>query len=509
MATPAEKLAASLEELRKLQQNDNLVIKASQLSRTHRERLISNGFIKGVLKGWYIPSRPDENIGDSTSWTASYWTFCTAYLNERFGDNWWLSPEQSIAIHSGDWVIPQQLIVKSPKATNNKTELLFGASIFDMKTPLSEEVQVEVIHGLRLLSLSAALVYCSPTVFKQSPIEIRTALAQLKDASDLLTILLSKGHSVVAGRLAGALRNIGNKRMADDVVATMKAAEYDVREQDPFKAASPTTFDSREKSPYVNRIRLMWHEMRKEILPYFPQTNNKTINTADYLKEVDELFTTDAYHSLSIEGYQVSEKLIERVKSGSWSPETNEKDLEHKNAMAARGYWEAFQSVKESLKKVLSGKNPAEVVDYDHGEWYRSLFAPSVASGLIKASDLAGYRNRPIFIKNSNHVPLNKEAVRDTMPELFSLLANEEEAAIRAVLGHFIFVYIHPYVDGNGRIARFLMNTMLASGGYPWTIIKVDDRNEYMKALESASVGKDIRPFAKFVGKYVKESMNK
>jgi len=41
---------------------------------------------------------------------------------------------------------------------------------------------------------------------------------------------------------------------------------------------------------------------------------------------------------------------------------------------------------------------------------------------------------------------------------------------VRAVLGHWLFGYIHPYPDGNGRMARFLMNVVLASGGYSWTI---------------------------------------
>ena len=67
------------------------------------------------------------------------------------------------------------------------------------------------------------------------------------------------------------------------------------------------------------------------------------------------------------------------------------------------------------------------------------------------------------------------------------------------VLGHFMFVYIHPYIDGNGRMARFLMNVMLASGGYPWTIVPVEKRNDYMAALESASVDQDIKPFTLFL----------
>ena len=57
-------------------------------------------------------------------------------------------------------------------------------------------------------------------------------------------------------------------------------------------------------------------------------------------------------------------------------------------------------------------------------------------------------------------------------------------------------------MDGNGRIARFLMNVMLVSGGYPWTIIRSDRsrREQYMQALEQASVHKNIIPFAEFIG---------
>ena len=50
-------------------------------------------------------------------------------------------------------------------------------------------------------------------------------------------------------------------------------------------------------------------------------------------------------------------------------------------------------------------------------------------------------------------------------------------------------------------MARFVMNTMLASGGYPWTVIRVEDRNLYMTALEKASINQGIIPFAQFVVK--------
>lgn len=85
------------------------------------------------------------------------------------------------------------------------------------------------------------------------------------------------------------------------------------------------------------------------------------------------------------------------------------------------------------------------------------------------------------------------------MPVLFDLLSEEESPQVRVVLGHFIFVYIHPYTDGNGRIGRFLMNLMMAAGGYPWLVIPVDSRHAYMAALEKASVEGDIIPFARFL----------
>ncbi|MGH9510999.1 MAG: Fic family protein [Terriglobales bacterium] len=79
--------------------------------------------------------------------------------------------------------------------------------------------------------------------------------------------------------------------------------------------------------------------------------------------------------------------------------------------------------------------------------------------------------------------------------------------AVRVVLGHFIFVYIHPYIDGNGCAGRFLMNSMMASGGYPWTVIPVTDLNVYVNALEKASVGEDIARFANFLAGLVRKRL--
>jgi len=93
------------------------------------------------------------------------------------------------------------------------------------------------------------------------------------------------------------------------------------------------------------------------------------------------------------------------------------------------------------------------------------------------------------------------------MPAFFDLLREEPEPSLRVAIGHFVFVYIHPYRDGNGRIGRFLMNVMLATGGYPWTVIPLEKRDEYMAALECGSVEQDISQFAVFLERLVSERL--
>ncbi len=503
MATPQERLAQSLEALHKLQEGGVVAIKSADLGRSDRERLLKSGFLKEVIKGWYIPSRPDEIQGDSTAWYASFWDFCAAYLQERFEKEWCLSPEQSLTLHGGNRTVPAQLIVRTPRGGNKPTALPHDTSLFDVRSSLPAKTETVERDGLRLFSVPAALVSVSEQFFQRAATDVRAAMAGVKDGSYVLALLLEGGHSVIAGRLAGAFRNTGQSRIADDILKTMEKAGYTVREVDPFESKPGIILGTRETSPYVNRIRLMWDAMRQPVIDAFPAAPGIPANADGYLKAVDDVYVNDAYHSLSIEGYRVSPALIERVRSGTWNPDDNKEDANNRNALAARGYYDAFVSVKSSVEKLLSGANAGETARDDHGDWYRQLFGPSVTANIIKASDLAGYRTGPVYIRRSTHVPLPREAVRDCMPVLFELIAAETEPAVRVVLGHFVFVYIHPYMDGNGRMGRFMMNAMLASGGYPWTVIPVDRRNDYMAALESASVKQDIGPFARFLAELV------
>jgi Fic family protein len=284
-------------------------------------------------------------------------------------------------------------------------------------------------------------------------------------------------------------------------VRDMQAAGHAVVESNPFEDHVPVLGKTKRiVSPYAGRIEAMWNQMRGVVISVFPKP--KEIESSEekkVIRIIKDLYTQDAYHSLSIEGYEVTEELIQKIADGKWSPETDPKDREEKNAMAAKGYHDAFQKVVESVSKVMQGADAAKVFESDLQNWYRALFSPLVQVNMLKASDLAGYRNGPVYIKGARHVPPGKDGVLDSMETLFRLLKEEEHPAVRAVLGHFIFVYIHPYMDGNGRIARFILNLMLISGGYAWTVIRTAGRPEYMTSLESASTEGKIEPFAKFI----------
>ena len=497
MATVAEKLGESLGQLKQLQDLENpLVLHGTdQLSRVHLTRLLGEGWLKEVVKGWYIATRPGHE-GDTTVWYTSFWAFISKYCTFRFGDNWSLTPEQSLDLHSGKTTIPPQTIIRNPNGNNKPTSLLYGTTLFNLNAKLPTSIYIHPEFGVRIFTIAEALVFVSPSYFRQDPISARTCLQMVKDESDIYGILADEGASYRAGRLVGAFRNIGRDKIANNILGYMKRLGYDVREEDPFKdkveivSAVPV-------SPYVSRIKLMWDEMRQTVIENFPSPSLEPTNINQLLAQLDDKYTEDAYHSLSIEGYKVSDELIEKVKSGNWNPKEEDKDAH--NALVARGYYQAFQAVKNTISKIIEGTDAGIAIDSDHGDWYFEMWQPMVAIGLCKPSDIIGYRNRPVYIKGSRHIPMNYEAVRDAMPEYFRLLREEKHPAVRAILGHFFFGFIHPYNDGNGRMSRFIMNTMLSTGGYSWTIIPVEKRDSYMLALEKASIEGNIADFTKLI----------
>ena len=495
-----EKIADSLSNLTALGKGGTRrVFKTNDISRTDRERLIEAGFLSEIIKGWVMTTRPGDRQGDSTAWYSSFWEFAKVYLDDRFGSDWTVSPEGSILLHAENLNVPHQVIIHSPKANNQLVDLPHDSSFYLLRVPKLTTAPVEVA-GVQVVPEADALCQAAPTFWQANRNDVVALMGAVRSAA-ILRVLLAGGHAVVAGRIAGAYRLLGNDKAADEIVSTMQRAGHDVREDaDPFKGPVPMQLaGARPVSPISTRIRLMWAEMRDPVLQNF-DIEPRLINDHDaFMASIDDIYTSDAYHSLSIEGYTVTEDLIEKVRSGKWNPDHDPADREQKNALAAKGYWDAFQEVRKSVDRILKGESSADIVEAEHLNWYRALFQPSLAAGIVKPENMVGYRQHFLHIRGSRHTPANWESVPDAMDAFFDCLKGEKDPRVRAVLGHFLFTFIHPLPDGNGRSGRFIMNAMLASGGIPWTVVPVDRRAEYMQALDSASSKNDIGPFTKMI----------
>lgn len=506
MAKPHELLATSLAELRGVTQNGTRsVVKSEELSRVHRERLQDNGFLEEIMRGWLaVNSQPSANNRIDAAWSTVYWEFVARYLDDRFADEWRLSAEASVALWSENHSIPAQVIVRSPKANNQLVNLPCNTSLYLLRS--KENEPAETRERLRLMPMEEAICNLSPETWKTSATDVIAVIGSIRGTNTLLKYLLDGGRSHVGGRIAGALRHLGRARDADTIMKTLESAGYTPHEDNPF---DPTvdliTLDARRvQAPAATRIKSLWAKMGKDALDHIGFEQVRINDRAGYIADIDERYVADALNSLSIEGYEVSEELIQRVQDGKWEPDADARDHETKNALAAKGYRLAFEEVREDIRKILDGAPTGELFEARHQDWFRAMFSPSVTAGIIKAHQLAGYRSHNVYLRGSSHVPLPPHAIADAMDALFESISGESDPRVKAILAPFLFTYIHPFPDGNGRTARFIMNALLAESGVPWTVIPVARRDEYMNALEQASQHENIVPLTTFVSELVK-----
>ncbi|XP_034547114.1 protein adenylyltransferase FICD [Notolabrus celidotus] len=111
-------------------------------------------------------------------------------------------------------------------------------------------------------------------------------------------------------------------------------------------------------------------------------------------------------------------------------------------------------------------------------------------------------RTNQVFV--GHHIPPHPQDLQRHMQELVQWLNSDEALQLHpveyAALAHYKLVYVHPFVDGNGRTSRLLMNLVLMQARYPPITIRKEQRAEYYSALDTANEG-DVRPFIRFIAK--------
>jgi Fic family protein len=119
------------------------------------------------------------------------------------------------------------------------------------------------------------------------------------------------------------------------------------------------------------------------------------------------------------------------------------------------------------------------------------------------------YRDENVVISGAKHIPPKHYEIRDLMQKLMAEYTYEWRAfhpVIRATLLHGEFVKIHPFIDGNGRTSRLLLNFELMKNGYPPIIIKNEERARYYDVLDIAHTTMNYEPFLALVSTLVIEA---
>lgn len=237
--------------------------------------------------------------------------------------------------------------------------------------------------------------------------------------------------------------------------------------------------------------------------------------------------------------------LAERVQAmrrqGSLSPEVlyrirkhfHIKNIYHSNAIEGNvlGVGETRQVVEHGL--TITGKplkDQAEARNLSHALDFLEEIAGNVSSPITEndmrqlhafvldgLSDEAGaYRSVPVAISGSDYSPPGPESVPGQMADFGRWLSHVSvpvdgafanvSGLFAAAAAHTWFVTVHPFIDGNGRVARLLMNLILMRYGYPIAIITKEDRHRYYDALEFSQAS-DLTPFVVLVAESIEESL--
>lgn len=121
------------------------------------------------------------------------------------------------------------------------------------------------------------------------------------------------------------------------------------------------------------------------------------------------------------------------------------------------------------------------------------------------------YRTENVIISGASHIPPESVIVPELMEKLIYRYDEWKERyhpIIVAALLHAEFVKIHPFIDGNGRTARLLMNFEAMKNGYPPIIIKTEQRHSYYDALDKGAITGDYTDFVKMVAKQAEEMLD-
>jgi len=259
-----------------------------------------------------------------------------------------------------------------------------------------------------------------------------------------------------------------------------------------------------DKSPKIVRFEKFIDKLDTQCSEYLDSLDLWDVRTQDLdklLENIEHNVAHDSYHSLTIENYNVSIEDINILND----PINHEKESEEiQNKLTIKWYLRSYKMVVDQIK-----------LDYWNGAHINKNFITTINNNLFQ--DIADsknyelqneYRKHNIEITGTTHLPPNFNLVEEYMDVFLEYINDievktKEDKIRKAVMTHFLFVYIHPFGDGNGRTARFLMNHTLWSDKLDWVTVLSDRKKEYIDGLKKASEKEDITDFTKVITRYL------
>jgi len=311
---------------------------------------------------------------------------------------------------------------------------------------------------------------------------------------------------VVLKRLGGIAREVGNERLAEQIDEVLvggyrhRVGRGHTQRGPSFAVPAHVAGLATTHQPWLDRQAATFARFRAEVEEAIGEAESKMprLGRNELLAQAREAKAYDAYHSTTIEGYRIRPEEVSAVISGvtvgGHDPE------EVRSRMAVAGYSKAFET---TLATVREAEGEVAITDALVQGLYIDLFSPSVDAGIVSPELLRGWRTEPAYLRGHVYVPPGPEKLPRLMRQYEDLVNGVARHPLaRAILAHLEFVTVHPYPDGNGRLARLLMNVALLGGGLPWITIRNDDRAPYFAALHAAQVEGDPLPFARLVLRY-------
>ena len=478
----------ALEWLKLNLKKQKLVHKKSDIDTGIISYLYSQKFIGEINKQYIFLKHGDEL--ESTVLKANFWLIVVEFLNIAFPEGWCCTGAYAYKLLLEDFSINLKQISISTQAKSNRiiklTEDFEIYASYDKnftEKPLIKKALL--LKPVFLLRPEYLIIHATLSDYKNYKNELISFIRDSdRDEEYILDYFKKQRSDVLLARLIGALRALGDFTIRLELEELYKIYKVTVPVKNPFEDYLLPL--SLERPAYINRFEISLLKAIKYLQAIKKPVKLKKKLTA---KDIDGVSIEDTYHSLTIEGYTVTQSLIRFLETHEPS---HKYEATLKDQLAAKG----FMNTLDYIKKLNDAK--FTISETLARKLFEELWKPSLNAKVIDI-ERDVYRKHLVSIKGSMYVPPNYEKIPFLLNELFKYTKDLDNGFLLGVFLHYFYVSIHPHLDGNGRISRFLMNIAFINDSYNWLTIKSERRNDYFKALERSQLEDDISYFTEFI----------